>query len=118
MLTLPLNLRVGLVRLLDLKNNNFFINLQFYNEGNITSGLPSIQAPSFNIEYGNQTFNFMEICQNLGSALFVTPLIAILESMAIAKSFGKILRSLFAIYYIKQPIYVFFPYSKRSADRC
>nr|CAH0107975.1 unnamed protein product [Daphnia galeata] len=57
--------------------------------GNITSGLPSIQAPSFNIEYGNQTFNFMEICQNLGSALFVTPLIAILESMAIAKSFAK-----------------------------
>ncbi len=68
------------------------INLQFYNEGNITSGLPSIQAPSFNIEYGNQTFNFMEICQNLGSALFVTPLIAILESMAIAKSFGNILK--------------------------
>ncbi|EFX83558.1 hypothetical protein DAPPUDRAFT_194797 [Daphnia pulex] len=57
--------------------------------GNITSGLPSIQPPSFNIEYGNQTFSFVEICQNLGSALFVTPLIAILESMAIAKSFAK-----------------------------
>ncbi|KAI9552739.1 hypothetical protein GHT06_020619 [Daphnia sinensis] len=57
--------------------------------GNITGGLPSIQAPSFYIEYGNQTYNFVEICQNLGSALFVTPLIAILESMAIAKSFAK-----------------------------
>ncbi|XP_057381356.1 sodium-independent sulfate anion transporter-like [Daphnia carinata] len=57
--------------------------------GNITGGLPSIQAPSFYIEQGNQTYNFVEICQNLGSALFVTPLIAILESMAIAKSFAK-----------------------------
>lgn len=57
--------------------------------GNITGGLPTIQAPPFYIEYGNQTYNFMEICQNLGSSLFVTPLIAILESVAIAKSFGK-----------------------------
>lgn len=57
--------------------------------GNITGGLPSIQAPSFYIEHGNRTYNFVEICQNLGSALFVTPLIAILESMAIAKSFAK-----------------------------
>ena len=45
--------------------------------------------PPFYIEYGNQTYNFGEICQNLGSALFVTPLIAILESVAIAKSFGR-----------------------------
>lgn len=57
--------------------------------GNITGGLPAVQAPPFYIEYGNQTYNFAEICTNLGSALFVTPLIAILESVAIAKSFGN-----------------------------
>lgn len=66
------------------------VNANTFRKGNITGGLPSIQAPSFYIEHGNRTYNFVEICQNLGSALFVTPLIAILESMAIAKSFGKV----------------------------
>ncbi|KAK4014629.1 hypothetical protein OUZ56_027147 [Daphnia magna] len=65
------------------------VNANTFRKGNITGGLPSIQAPSFYIEHGNRTYNFVEICQNLGSALFVTPLIAILESMAIAKSFAK-----------------------------
>lgn len=56
--------------------------------GNITSGLPPIQAPPFFIEFNNETFYFGDICTNLGSAVFVTPLIAILESVSIAKSFG------------------------------
>lgn len=59
------------------------------NEGNIRSGLPGVQPPLFFIEYGNQTFNFAEIWTNLGSSVFVTPLVAILESVAIAKSFGN-----------------------------
>ena len=56
--------------------------------GNITAGLPPFQPPPFFIEFNNETFNFGEICQNLGSSIVVTPLIAILESVAIAKSFG------------------------------
>jgi hypothetical protein len=43
----------------------------------------------------------VEICRNLGSALYITPLVAILESIAIAKSFG--IQS--AIFYLK--FYVF-----------
>ena len=51
--------------------------------------MPPFQAPPFFIEFNDQTFNFAEICQNLGSAIIVVPIIAILESVSVAKSFGK-----------------------------
>ena len=57
--------------------------------GNITSGLPSFEVPSFNIEFGNKTFSFSEVCSEMSSALLATPLVAILESVGIAKSFAK-----------------------------
>ena len=57
--------------------------------GNITAGLPPFQIPPFYIENDGKTFDVSEICSNLGSALGVVPLIGILESVAIAKSFGK-----------------------------
>lgn len=57
--------------------------------GNITGGLPVFSPPPFYIENGNQTYNFFEICQTLGSNMIVTPLIAILESVTIAKAFTK-----------------------------
>ena len=51
--------------------------------------MPPFEAPPFFIEYNNQTFNFGDICQNFGTTILVTPLIAILESVSIAKSFGN-----------------------------
>ena len=57
--------------------------------GNITAGLPPFAAPPFHIEYGNETFSLSEITSNLGSAIFVSPLVAILEHVSIAKAFAK-----------------------------
>ncbi len=52
--------------------------------GNITSGLPEFKPPTF----GTANVTFAEIVEDLGSTLFVVPLISILESVAIAKAFG------------------------------
>jgi sodium-independent sulfate anion transporter 11 len=56
--------------------------------GSIPSGFPPFKAPVFTFQNENKTYTFVEICKNLGSALYITPLVAILESIAIAKSFG------------------------------
>ena len=56
--------------------------------GNITAGLPPFQPPPFSLEYGNQTMSFGQVFQNVGSSVFVIALIGLLESVAIAKSFG------------------------------
>nr|XP_034193184.1 sodium-independent sulfate anion transporter-like isoform X1 [Osmia lignaria] len=57
--------------------------------GNITKGLPSFAPPPFSIVKGNKTYDFKEIVGELGSTTISTPLIAILESIAIAKAFAK-----------------------------
>lgn len=56
--------------------------------GTIPSGFPPFKPPVFTFQNGDKTYTFVEICRNLGSALYITPLVAILESIAIAKSFG------------------------------
>ena len=43
----------------------------------------------FSLFSDNSTIPFMEMTKTLGSAIIVIPLIAILESVAIAKAFGK-----------------------------
>ncbi|XP_057380361.1 sodium-independent sulfate anion transporter-like [Daphnia carinata] len=57
--------------------------------GSIPSGFPPFKPPVFSFTNGDKTYTFVEICKNLGSALYVTPLVAVLESIAIAKSFAK-----------------------------
>ena len=59
---------------------------------NITGGLPHLQVPKFLIEISdkNSTIYFGEILSHLGSGLLVVPLIGFLESIAIAKAFGKL----------------------------
>jgi sodium-independent sulfate anion transporter 11 len=64
-------------------------------QGNIKAGLPSFELPPFSInktdtEDGNSTvlLSFPEICSDLGAAIGLIPLIAILEQVAIAKAFG------------------------------
>ncbi|XP_020291043.1 sodium-independent sulfate anion transporter-like isoform X1 [Pseudomyrmex gracilis] len=57
--------------------------------GNITEGLPPFSLPPFTIVHGNRTYGFVELISELGSSLLSIPLIAILESVAIAKAFAK-----------------------------
>jgi len=60
--------------------------------GSIKEGLPPFQLPPFStIEMNNgteTTIGFGEMASQLGSAIIVIPLIAILESVAIAKAFA------------------------------
>ncbi|XP_018357911.1 PREDICTED: sodium-independent sulfate anion transporter-like isoform X4 [Trachymyrmex cornetzi] len=55
--------------------------------GNITEGLPPFSLPPFTIVNGNHTYTFTEIVSELSSSILSIPLIAILESIAIAKAF-------------------------------
>lgn len=57
--------------------------------GNITKGLPPFSPPPFTIVNGNRTYTFTEAVGELGSGILSIPLIAILESIAIAKAFGE-----------------------------
>ncbi|XP_012145962.2 sodium-independent sulfate anion transporter isoform X2 [Megachile rotundata] len=57
--------------------------------GNITEGLPSFAPPPFSIVHGNKTYYFEDLIAELGSTTISVPLIAILESIAIAKAFAK-----------------------------
>ena len=62
--------------------------------GKIQSGLPSFQSPPFSITGSNDTAteddtDLKGMISQLGSAIIIIPLIAILESVAIAKAFGK-----------------------------
>lgn len=57
--------------------------------GNITKGLPPFSLPPFSIVSGNHTYTFLELVGELGSSVLSVPLIAILESIAIAKAFGE-----------------------------
>lgn len=63
---------------------------QFNLLGNIPSGFPPIRVPPFSFQNGEKTYTFGEICTNLGSSLYVAPLVAVIESIAIAKSLGTI----------------------------
>lgn len=61
----------------------------FFIPGTIPAGLPPFQAPNFTIEYENTTYEFSEVASLIGSSIFVSPLVAILESVAIARSVAK-----------------------------
>ena len=56
---------------------------------NITGGLPPFRLPDFTYHNGNRTIEFPELLEALGSGLAVVPLMAFLESVAIAKAFGR-----------------------------
>ena len=71
--------------------------------GKIEGGLPDFKAPPFSLELNltreldNGTmsyaemkyFGFGEMVSTLGAAIIIIPVIAILESVAIAKAFGE-----------------------------
>ena len=56
--------------------------------GEIPSGFPPFKLPAFSFQNGDETYSFVKICQNLGSSLYISPLVAVIESIAIAKSLG------------------------------
>lgn len=57
--------------------------------GNITRGLPSFGPPPFSIVADGKSYDFLELIGELGGSLASIPLIAMLESVAIAKAFAK-----------------------------
>ncbi|XP_055851407.1 sodium-independent sulfate anion transporter [Episyrphus balteatus] len=57
--------------------------------GQITPGLPPFQLPPFSTNVNGTAYSFTEMIVELGSSVGSIPLIAILESIAIAKTFSK-----------------------------
>ncbi|XP_065369767.1 sodium-independent sulfate anion transporter [Calliphora vicina] len=55
----------------------------------VQSGMPSIHLPPFAFEHNNRTYVFTDICRELGSAIIVVPIVAVLANVAIAKAFVK-----------------------------
>ncbi|KAF2899319.1 hypothetical protein ILUMI_06855 [Ignelater luminosus] len=57
--------------------------------GYVKPGLPSFALPPFSTQVGNNTYNFIDMASTLGTAVFVVPLFAILENIALAKAFSN-----------------------------
>ncbi|XP_068631642.1 sodium-independent sulfate anion transporter-like [Battus philenor] len=57
--------------------------------GEVKPGLPQLAPPPFSATVGNHTYTFMEMASTLGSAIFVVPLLSILENIALAKVFSE-----------------------------
>lgn len=62
--------------------------------GTITGGMPPFQPPPFSTIAHNRTVSFQEMTQEMGTSIISIPLISILETIAIAKAFGKLLPAL------------------------
>lgn len=64
--------------------------------GKVKSGLPDFRLPPFSTQLENRTYSFAEMCNEMGSAIVLVPVIAVLGNVAIAKAFGEFyfLRSL------------------------
>lgn len=67
------------------KINNFLIN----SLGIVSSGLPEMKVPPFELTINNETLAFVDIIKYIGSSVIAIPLISILESVAVAKAFCK-----------------------------
>uniref|UniRef100_A0A1Y1MPJ6 SLC26A/SulP transporter domain-containing protein n=1 Tax=Photinus pyralis TaxID=7054 RepID=A0A1Y1MPJ6_PHOPY len=56
--------------------------------GSIKPGLPSFQVPPFETTLHNKTIPFADMFTDLGSSVFLVPIIAVLGNVAIAKAFA------------------------------
>lgn len=61
----------------------------FFLEGEIKSGFPSVGLPPTSTQIGNTTYTFLDMCAHLGSGIIVVPLVSLLGNIAIAKAFGN-----------------------------
>ncbi|XP_058417793.1 sodium-independent sulfate anion transporter isoform X2 [Diceros bicornis minor] len=57
--------------------------------GEIAKGLPPVRTPPFSVTTANGTVSFTEMVQDMGAGLAVVPLMGLLESIAVAKSFAS-----------------------------
>lgn len=57
--------------------------------GTVRPGLPEFKPPPFQTTMGNRTVEFPEMLLDLGTSIFLVPVIAVLGNVAIAKAFGK-----------------------------
>ncbi|XP_029339756.1 sodium-independent sulfate anion transporter isoform X2 [Mus caroli] len=57
--------------------------------GEIAEGLPPVRIPPFSVTTDNKTISFSEMVQDMGAGLAVVPLMGLLESIAVAKSFAS-----------------------------
>ncbi|KAH8409800.1 hypothetical protein KR222_008050 [Zaprionus bogoriensis] len=55
----------------------------------VSSAMPTVKLPPFAFEYQNRTYVFTDILQELGSGVFLVPIVAVLANVAIAKAFVK-----------------------------
>ncbi|CAK1596664.1 unnamed protein product [Parnassius mnemosyne] len=57
--------------------------------GSVEPGLPVVSLPPFSTVVGNRTVGFMEMTKELGSAIFMLPVVMVLANIAIAKAFSE-----------------------------
>ncbi|KAM7067108.1 sodium-independent sulfate anion transporter isoform 1-T1 [Molossus nigricans] len=57
--------------------------------GKIVEGLPSLRTPPFSLTTANRTASFTDMVQDMGAGLATVPLMGLLESIAVAKSFAS-----------------------------
>ncbi|KAB7494486.1 putative sulfate transporter 4.2 [Armadillidium nasatum] len=57
--------------------------------GNVTSGIPSPQLPSFSTTINNQTMSFGDIINDIGIGIIMVPFIAILKDVAMVSAWAK-----------------------------
>lgn len=57
--------------------------------GSVKPGLPIVNLPPFGTTIGNRTVGFGEMLSDLGTSVFLIPIIGVLGNIAIAKAFGK-----------------------------
>uniref|UniRef100_A0A8C0K878 Sodium-independent sulfate anion transporter n=1 Tax=Canis lupus dingo TaxID=286419 RepID=A0A8C0K878_CANLU len=57
--------------------------------GQTAEGLPPVRTPPFSVTTANGTVSFTEMVQDMGAGLAVVPLMGLLESIAVAKSFAS-----------------------------
>lgn len=57
--------------------------------GHLPPGFPEVGFPALTVERGNVTYGFFDMVSIMGSGIFVTPLIAVVENIAVCKAFGE-----------------------------
>ncbi|GJQ72139.1 hypothetical protein Trydic_g3233 [Trypoxylus dichotomus] len=62
--------------------------IPFAVSGDIDPGLPAFRLPNFSTIQNNETISFLGMTKSLGTGIFVIPIVAVLQNIAIAKSFS------------------------------
>lgn len=58
---------------------------------NVGKGLPGFELPNFSTDNNGTHYEFSEMVEELGTSIIFAPLVAILECVAIAKAFCKLI---------------------------